>query len=101
MSEENVKLKSSLFDLAFAIVAVPMLVIMKGYCLFVLWGWFLVQFTGFTPSIAHCLGISLTITFFGKSPKLENDTNAYVSAFSSVIVCVLTLFVGWVFKSMM
>ena len=83
------------------ILLVPAILV-RGWVLLNLWGWFIVPLGVKDITIAHALGISLLINTI--TPHETKDSSAKETAkllIKNTIILMLALGLGWIFKSFM
>jgi len=95
-----------IFTLAFVLIVVG--VLLKGYVLTVLWGWFVVTTFGLPAlSLASAIGIALTVSFLTHQviEQQEKKRDIADSVVHSVGVTVLhpllALLMGWIVQKFM
>jgi len=74
-------------------------VIIYGFTLMKLWGWFIVSLFGIREiKIVEALGLSLIISFIvqQKTSSTEKDISLIARLFISMILCAFVLLYGWV-----
>ena len=91
------------------IIMIPVGILVKGFVLVKLWGWFVVPFGLMEINTAHSLGLSTCIALFhgvssGSSKTDEDETMGKLvgKAVAGLLLAPLfVLFLGWVFHSFM
>lgn len=96
--------ENELRDIAISVILYPIRLVIRGYVLFVLWGWFLFQLTSVQPTIAHCLGLSMVVTAFQgiNFAKPEQEKHGPLTKFGiTIFFYAMSLLFGFIFKSFM
>lgn len=87
-----------LLALIIAIAAVPL----RGLCLSVVWGWFMVPLGVNSIGAAHAIGLSTLISFFVDRPdKKSDDEKLWARVAAAVLTPLILLAIGWLCRAAM
>lgn len=98
----NLELKKALRELwiglADLFIATPLLIVLNGYVLSVLWGWFAVPVFGLPAlSIPQALGVQVLASFLVKHPQKDIEDKDRVERLMLYTMRAFGwLFVGWI-----
>lgn len=91
--------------LTIVIVSVIVSVLMNGWVLSILWGWFISPLFGLPPlSVASAIGLALIFGMFMRTDNLNEDKTKNLGEMivflvaQAVLSPLFTLFVGWIVK---
>jgi len=89
------------FDSIVTLLVLGPLTALRGWVLFVLWGWFLIPLGLPAIGIAHALGIQCIVSLMSmhSGPKTDKDTGEIISI--SISVSLVWLLMGWIYTLFM
>lgn len=87
------------------IFAIIVSVLLNGYVLSVLWGWFIVPVFGLPAlSIPVAIGLALVVSFLTKDVTIDDSSDKQNAGKKLVVIMLrplLVLFTGWIVKQWM
>lgn len=100
MKNSNDKTTIACLGSLLGIILIPLIAILHGWVLTILWGWFVVPvFRVSELSIAAAIGLTITIAMF-KTYEIKQQEKSpedkLVEAAATIIVPLVVLFCGWI-----
>jgi hypothetical protein len=89
-----------LFSFFAVIGIVSALIVLNGWVLSILWGWFIVPLFGLPVlSIPYAIGMALIVGMFkGQTKDLSNDDEKVAVVAKIFLFPFIALFIGWIVK---
>lgn len=85
-----------------AILALPVVAVVNGWALSVLWGWYVTPLGVLPITKAHAYGLAILISVFKPSnPKRDQSAEDFLTGILALLLTpALAVFIGWVVNGM-